>query len=196
MLRMADHSKVHPMGILAGVETMIAGIIYHINYVVFQLKISILSYPILLDRPCLFHAKARNDWGRGTLTIGKRRNKIVLQMYRVPHNGESQIRRTDFTSDNSDTDDEDEETSYGNKFVGSVPSKVKHRGVIYQCGDPGEYLIHQDDIENFDHAILKWMNNYMVNDVSAFGLELDNTNPLDFRTGCEPDKPLQSFADL
>ena len=123
MLRMADHSKVNPMGILVAIETIIAGIVYHIDYVVFQLKSSILSYPILLGRPWLFHAKARNDWGRGTLTIGKRRNKIVLQMYPVPYNGESQIPRTEFTFD-IDSDDEDD-ASYGDQFIDTAPVQDK-----------------------------------------------------------------------
>ena len=72
LLRMADHSKVLPMGILVNVDTNIARIVYKIDYVVFQLKSSTLSYPILLGRPWLFEAKARNDWGLSTLTIGRR----------------------------------------------------------------------------------------------------------------------------
>ena len=187
MLRMADHSKVNPMGILAAIETTIAGIIYHIDYVVFQLKSSILSYPILLGRPWLFHAKARNDWGRGTLTIGKRRNKIVLQMYPVPYNGESQIPRTDYTSDSDDEDD----ASYSDQFIDTVPVQDKRTGIIYQCGGPGEYLIHQEDTDNSDHAISKWMNNYMVNHISALEPELDNTNLSEFVTGSEPDEILK-----
>ena len=89
LLRMADHSKVLPVGVLVNVDTNIVGIVYKIDYVVFQLKNSTLSYPILLGRPWLFDAKARNDWGCGTLTIGRRRNKIVLQMYPVSYHGES-----------------------------------------------------------------------------------------------------------
>ena len=73
---MADHNKALP-------------IVYKIDYVVFQLKSSTLCYLILLGRPWLFDAKAHNDWGRGTLTIGKRRNKIVLQMYPISYHEES-----------------------------------------------------------------------------------------------------------
>ena len=61
-LRMADHSKVLPMGVLINVDTNIAGIVYKIDYVVFQLKNLTLSYPILLGHPWLFDAKACNDW--------------------------------------------------------------------------------------------------------------------------------------
>ena len=116
LLRMVDHSKVLPVGVLINVDTNIAGIVYKIDYVVFQLKSSTLSYSISLGRPCLFDAKARNDWGRGTLTIGRRRNKIVLQMYPVSYHGESQLPCTDFTSNDDDSDlDENEDTSYGDE---------------------------------------------------------------------------------
>lgn len=113
MLRMADHSKVHRMSVLVNVQTIIAGIVYNIDYVVFQLKSSTLSCPILLERPWLFDAKARNDWGRGTLTIGKRRNKIVLQMYPIPYNGESQLPRIEFISEDDSDSEEDEGATYG-----------------------------------------------------------------------------------
>ena len=89
LLRMADHSKVLLVGVLVNVDTNIVGIVYKIDYVVFQLKSLTLSYPILLGRPWLFDPKARNDWGRGTLTIGRCHNKIVLQMYPVSYHGES-----------------------------------------------------------------------------------------------------------
>ena len=71
-----------------------------------------LIYPILLGRPWLFDAKARNDWGHGTLTIGKRRNKIILQMYPITYHGESQLPCTEFTSDDDDSNlNENEDTS-------------------------------------------------------------------------------------
>ena len=44
------------MGVLVNVDTNIAGIVYKIDFVVFQLKHSTLSYPILLGRPWLFDA--------------------------------------------------------------------------------------------------------------------------------------------
>ena len=154
LLHMADHSKVLPMGVWANVDTNIAGIVYKIDYVVFQLKSSTLSYPILLGCPWLFDTKACNDWGRGTLTIGKRRNKIILQMYPVTYHGESQLRCTEFTSDDDNSDpDENEDTSYGDEHFGPIQSHSYKIGAIYQCGGPGEYLIHQDDTDNSNCAI-------------------------------------------
>ena len=159
LLRMADLSKVFPMVVLVNVDTNIAGLVYKIDYVVFQLKSSTLSYPILLNRSWLFDAKARNDWEHGTLTIGKRRNKIVLQMYPVSYHGKSQLPRTEFTSNDDSDLDENEDTSYGDEQFGPIQSNSYKTGAIYQCGVPGKYLIHQDDIDNSNRAITRWMNN-------------------------------------
>jgi hypothetical protein len=54
ILRMVDKSQVKPMGGLLEVHTIIAGIEYKIDYIVFKLLTSIFSYPILLGRPWLY----------------------------------------------------------------------------------------------------------------------------------------------
>ena len=193
LLQMVDHSKVLPVGVLVNVDTNIVGIVYKIDYAMFQLKSSTLSYPIFLGCPWLFDAKARNDWSHGTLTIGKRRNKIVLQMYLVTYHGESQLPHTNFTSDDDDNDlDENEDTSYGDEQFGPIQSHTHKIGAIYQCGRPGEYLIHQDDTDNCDRAIARWMNNYAVYLISAMELELDNTDLSEFVTDSELDEPLRT----
>jgi hypothetical protein len=71
MLQMADQSRVKPMGILPQVKTSISGIVYFIDYIVFQPSIPNTSYPILLGRPWLYQAKVKDDWGKGILTIDK-----------------------------------------------------------------------------------------------------------------------------
>ena len=53
MLRMADQSRVKPLGILFDVKTTIAGNPYWIDYIVFQPNSPHASYPILLGRPWL-----------------------------------------------------------------------------------------------------------------------------------------------
>ena len=63
--------------------------------------------------------------------------------------------------------------------------------MIYQCGGPGEYLIHQDNTDNSDHAIQNWMNNYEVRQISTMEPELETSNLSDFITGTDPDEPLQ-----
>ena len=56
ILRMADQSRVKPLGILKQVLTTIGGLDFQIDYIVFKVTESISSYPILLGRPWLFNA--------------------------------------------------------------------------------------------------------------------------------------------
>ena len=51
MLRMADQSRVKPLGILSDVKTTIACNPYWIDYIVFQPNSPHASYPVLLGRP-------------------------------------------------------------------------------------------------------------------------------------------------
>ena len=81
ILRMADQSRVKPLGILKQVLTTIGGIDFRIDYIVFKVTESISSYPILLGRPWLFNGRVKEDWGKGTITIGKGKQKIVFPMY-------------------------------------------------------------------------------------------------------------------
>jgi hypothetical protein len=101
ILRMVDQSRVKPLGILNQVPTTIGGIEYKVNYVIFKVTESISSYPILLGRPWLYLAKAKDDWDIGTLTTGKGSNKIVLPMYPTNYQGEIQEEESEFTSRNS-----------------------------------------------------------------------------------------------
>jgi hypothetical protein len=45
---------------------------YKIDYIVFILEFILTStfpYPIFLGRPWLYHAKPKNDWGKGIFTL-------------------------------------------------------------------------------------------------------------------------------
>jgi hypothetical protein len=67
-----------------------ADIEYKIDYIVFVLELiltSTLPYPILLGRPCLYHTKAKNDWGKGILTLSRHENKLILQMSPIMYHG-------------------------------------------------------------------------------------------------------------
>jgi len=60
---MADQSRVKPLGVLKQVLTIIGGISYKIDYIIFKITDTISSYPILLGRPWLYLAKAKDHWG-------------------------------------------------------------------------------------------------------------------------------------
>jgi hypothetical protein len=70
VLKMADQSQENPMGVLLAVYIRIAIIEYKIDYIVFKLLTSTFSYPILLGKLWLYQTKVKNDWGKGTLTLG------------------------------------------------------------------------------------------------------------------------------
>ena len=180
ILRMADQSQVKPMGILRSVITTIAGIQYPIDYIVFKLNSSSLSYPILLGRPSLYQAKAKNDWGCGTLTIGKGKNKTSLQMYPVVYHGETQLEENEVTSDQ----EYDSDIDYGGEMPKPTQVFPKHlpirhvqfseMGRPYEELGPSEYLITQEDVTDSDHALAKWMNNvYSVTQESELETTLD-----------------------
>ena len=87
------------MGILPQVKTSILGIIYLIDYIVFQPSTPNTSYPILLGQPWLYQAKVKDDWGKGNLTIGQGSSKVKLSMYHACYFGEIQWNSPEVTSD-------------------------------------------------------------------------------------------------
>jgi hypothetical protein len=101
ILRMADQNRVKPLGMLSQLLTTIGGIDYKIDYVVFKVSESISTYPIFLGRPWLYLAKAKDDWDKGALTIGKGVNKIILPMYPTQYHGETQEENTNVTTSNT-----------------------------------------------------------------------------------------------
>ena len=116
ILRMADQSRVKPLGLLSQIPTIVGGIEYKVDYIIFKITESISSYPILLGRPWLYLAKAKDDWGKGTLTIGKGKNKIVLPMYPPIYHGETQEEDSDVTS----------QDSYGSDYESDRDEIIKH----------------------------------------------------------------------
>ena len=190
-LRMADHSRVKPVGVVRNILTIIAGHEFNIDYVVFKLPRSASSYPILLGRPWLYNAKAKNDWGKGTLTLGKGGDKIVLQMYPVKYHGESQVPLTEVTSEVDMSGCSSEDLEEFDPIIMDCRSGQQGFNLVYQCGQPGEYIVDQFDTDNSDHAIAKWMNNYDVKMVSNLEPDLEDTNPSDFITDPGEDVPLE-----
>ena len=177
------------MGTLRGIDTIIAGITYKIDYIVFRLQSTILSYPILLGRPWLYQAKARNDWGRGTLTIGNGKDKIVLQMYPVQYHGETQIASPEFTSDTEEESTE-EELVTSNSKVANLRGAEKYNMKVFQCGGPGEYFVPPDVNDDSDHMIAYWMQRRDVHQVSAIEPELESSNLSEFMMDSETEQKI------
>ena len=147
---MADQSKVKPLGILKQVPTLLNGIEYKIDYIIFKITESIFFYPTLLGRPWLYLAKAKDDWNKGTLTIRKGSQKAsLLQIYPPIYRGKTQEDDTNVTFDNS----------YDSDLEGEKYESIKHVATTsksYQCLGLGEYFIPLVDPNDLDDAILAW----------------------------------------
>jgi hypothetical protein len=148
ILRMVDQSRVKPLGILNQVPTTIGGIKYEVNYVIFKVIESISSYPILLGRPSLYLAKAKDDWGKRTLITGKGSNEIVLPMYSTNYQGGTQEEESEFTS--------------GNSYENSESTNLINRDHFKPIG-MGEYFQPLTMVDDSDSAILAWQNSLVLN---------------------------------
>ena len=62
--------------------------------------------PRIQGRPWLMLAQAKEDWGKGTLTLGRGHEKIVLPLFPTHYQGETQDDGTKFSSDESETNGE------------------------------------------------------------------------------------------
>jgi hypothetical protein len=70
ILRMADQSKVMPIGQLSQLPTTVAGHTYLLNYVIICVDVG-TPFPILLGRPWLYLADVKVDWKRKEFRFGK-----------------------------------------------------------------------------------------------------------------------------
>ena len=70
VLRMADQSRVHPVGRLSQIPTRIGKETYLLNYVVIRVNKG-RPFPMLLGRPWLYSARVLVDWGAKEFVVGR-----------------------------------------------------------------------------------------------------------------------------
>ena len=133
VLRMADQSRVNPVGKLSEVPTRIGGQDYLLNYVIIRVHKG-RPFPMLLGRPWLYSARVLVDWGAKELVVGK-------PSIRIPWTVEKHLGETSgsdgYTTDWSDPEDTttsyfvdpfeyQSETSYGfsNAVIEQVPEDI------------------------------------------------------------------------
>ena len=147
ILKMADHTRTKPLGELTQTSAIIAGKEYRIDFIIFRTSDAVQPIPGILGRPWLILAQAKEDWGRGTLTLGRGPEKTVLPLFPNQYQGETQDDGTEFSSDdsNSETDELSSEPIHN---IGSHHSQGVSLGM-------GEYYFPLDQGDS-DDAILQW----------------------------------------
>jgi hypothetical protein len=96
----------------------------------------------------LYLAKAKDDWNKGTLTIDKGSNKIVLPMYLTNYQGETQEEESEFT--------------LGNSYENSESTNLVNRDHFKPIG-MGEYFQSLTMVDDSDNAIFAWQNSPVLN---------------------------------
>ena len=97
--------------------------------------------------------------GKGTITIGKGKQKIVLPMYPTQYHGETQNEESEETSDDP-YDSERETTNY-----------ITRERPLFKSLSPGEYFMSKNQIEDLDDEILVWENAPVFNFTSEVEVE-------------------------
>ncbi|XP_024518954.1 uncharacterized protein LOC112342038 [Selaginella moellendorffii] len=120
MVKMADQRRVQPRGIVTSVRTQIAGLVFHIDFVVLRMKEGMLGYPLLLGRPWLLQAAAVHNWRTGILAIGDGNNRVKVQVHFRPRarrvfgaeqEDEDSYDTSNSSSQTSSEDDEEDSSS-------------------------------------------------------------------------------------
>jgi hypothetical protein len=140
-LRMADQSRVVPVGKLSGIPTTISGITYNLNYLVIRVEGG-KPFPLLLGRPWLYLAGVKVNWAKKAFQFGD--PSVFLSWKPEQYEGETE-EVSGYTSGWTDPEDSDSaqlyqiqdfleatEDDYG--FTRPTPEQ----GTIEEAEDPPE----------------------------------------------------------
>ena len=70
VLRMADQSRVIPVGRLLQVPTLIGEVMYLLNYIIIRVSLG-RPFSMLFERPWLYSVEVLVDWGAKEFVFGK-----------------------------------------------------------------------------------------------------------------------------
>ena len=119
----------------------------------------------------MFNGRVKEDWRKGTITIGKGKQKIVLPMYPTQYHGETQDEESEETSDDS----------YGSEK--ETTNFITRERSLFKSLSPGEYFMSKNQIEDSDDEILAWEN------APVFNITLE------VEVGSEPEPPYITDSD-
>ena len=114
----------------------------------------------------MLDAHAKEDWEKGTLTIGKGPKKTILPLFPIQYHDEIQDDETAFTIDEGYGIKNETTTSESIHRVNDEPYKYTHVGM-------GEYFCTLGDGDSHD-AILVWQNTAPVNMISILASLIDD----------------------
>ena len=188
ILKMAYHTRTKPLGELPQVSVIVAGKEYKIDFIVFRTSDAIQPIPGILGRPWLILPQAKEDWGKGILTLGRESEKMIMPLFPTKYQGETQDNGTEFSSDGSNS-----ETDYP---LSEAIHNVKSHSDPISLG-MGEYYFPLGDGDS-DDAILQWQKS-VCNIVTTIAPKTDHPpQPLDKGKASpfkKPEVPLASEED-
>src|SRR5450759_4971751 len=100
VLRMADQTRVTPVGALANISVIIGDRPFRVNFIVIEPPTP-STYPLLLGRPWLYQARVKTSWGDKTFTFGNPKTTITWET--IVHQGETMSSNSGYTSGGSDS---------------------------------------------------------------------------------------------
>jgi len=98
ILRMADQTRVVPLGKLGAISVVIGDKPFRLNFIVIEPSTP-STYPMLLGRPWLYQAQVKTSWGKKTFTFGTPKTTITWET--IVHQGETSSTDSGYTSDDS-----------------------------------------------------------------------------------------------
>ena len=146
ILRMADQSRVVPIGRLSQIPTRIGQVTYLQNFVIIRVGAG-RPFPTLLERPWLYSAKVLVDWGAKEFIVGK-------PPMRIPWKAEKYLgERSDldgYTSGWTDPEEFDSVLGYlVAQFVGTTEANFGFTHPLQEEGD-----LEEPEEQRLDHLPL------------------------------------------
>ena len=79
-VRMADQSRVQPIGMLRKQSLIIQGLQFPVKFVILRMKENLKAYSMLLGRPWFRTAKLKQDWEKNMAILKKGKKVITISM--------------------------------------------------------------------------------------------------------------------
>lgn len=132
VLRMADQSRVAPVGRLSQIPTRIGEEIYLLNYVIIGVG-SGRAFKMLLGRPWLYLTRVVVDWGNKEFRVGN--PPLRIPWLHSAHEGETE-EASGYTSDWSDPDETSSQDTYlVGEFSGLTDEDFKFPDNVHEEGE-------------------------------------------------------------